>query len=150
MAVGSVNEGTYNIGIVRYNTDGSIDNGFDADGKYTASIGYATDNGSDILYQSATGSYFVGGAYNSGANNDFSLVKLIPCLVETPILTKPADNYPNVALPNPQIGKSIIATNQISNPANVTYQITQTVLFSPGFEVTTNGVFKTQISACSY
>jgi uncharacterized delta-60 repeat protein len=138
------------IAIIRLNTNGSLDNSFNVNGKYTKTFGYQSNDARDIIYQPSTGNYLVGGNYNSGGNSDFFLLKVMPCDIETPILVNSADNYPNAALPNPQIGKSITATNFVLNPSNLSYQVNEKVDFLPGFKAENVTLFKTDIAGCSY
>lgn len=52
VVAGSSNTGTNDdFAIVKYNTDGSLDNSFSSDGKVTAPIGVSTDNGQSIAIQ---------------------------------------------------------------------------------------------------
>tara|TARA_R110001606_G_scaffold72450_1_gene166706 strand:+ start:18617 stop:24574 length:5958 start_codon:yes stop_codon:yes gene_type:complete len=62
--------------VVRYNTNGSLDTGFDTDGKVTVNIGSGTadDQAYSVALQS-DGKIVVGGSYNSG-NLDFALARL--------------------------------------------------------------------------
>jgi hypothetical protein len=43
VAVTSYNGSSYDFALVRYNTDGSLDTGFDGDGKVTTAIGAGDD-----------------------------------------------------------------------------------------------------------
>jgi uncharacterized delta-60 repeat protein/gliding motility-associated-like protein len=62
--------------VVRYNTNGSLDTGFDTDGKVTVNIGstVADDQAYSIALQT-DGKIVVGGSHNSG-NLDFALTRL--------------------------------------------------------------------------
>jgi uncharacterized delta-60 repeat protein len=144
------------MALVRLLSNGSLDNTFDSDGKYTTNIGSSGDFCRSIIYQPATKNIFIGGYYTSASNStgttksDFALVKLQPCTTETLILVNASDNYPNAALPNPQIGKIITATNRINPTANVTYRSSSSITFEPGFQANIGAVFRTEISGCTY
>jgi uncharacterized delta-60 repeat protein len=60
--------------LVRYNTDGSLDNTFDSDGKVTTAIGSSTDDGQSVAIQS-DGKILVAGYSYNGSNGDFALVR---------------------------------------------------------------------------
>jgi uncharacterized delta-60 repeat protein len=149
LATGSAfNTSTSDVAIVRLNTNGGLDGSFDSDGKYTTPIGSQGDRALGVA--SINNVVYVGGDYNANTNYDFFLQKLPLCAIETPVLVNSADNYPNIALPNPVIGKSITATNFISNPANVTYQVKEKIDFLPGFKAENVQLFKTEIATCNY
>ncbi len=61
--------GNYNFAIVRYNTNGSLDNTFDTDGRVTTAIGADHDYVRAIAIQS-DGKIVVTGDYYVGINND--------------------------------------------------------------------------------
>jgi uncharacterized delta-60 repeat protein len=149
LATGSAFNTTSNdVAIVRINSNGVLDTSFDADGKYTTPIGSQGDKAYGIA--SINSVVYVGGSYNANTNYDYFLQKLPLCAIETPVLVNSADNYPNVALPNPVIGKSITATNFVLNPSNVTYQVKEKIDFLPGFKAENVTLFKTDIVGCSY
>lgn len=60
--------------VVRYNSNGSLDNSFDGDGKVVTSIGVFNDNAYSIIIQ-PDGKIVLGGYSDNGANNDFALVR---------------------------------------------------------------------------
>ena len=60
--------------LVRYNTDGSLDNSFSGDGKLTTAIGTGQDYGNSITVQ-ADGRILVAGYSYNGPNFDFALVR---------------------------------------------------------------------------
>lgn len=70
---GSFNE---DIAVVRYNTDGSLDNTFDADGKVVTNIS-SVDQGSAIVTQPVAGVHklVVGGFSTSASRTQFTLVR---------------------------------------------------------------------------
>jgi uncharacterized delta-60 repeat protein len=71
---GSVHNGTnFDIAVVRYNTDGSLDNTFDGDGKLVTPIG-TNDHGYDVVIQT-NGRIVVAGRSFSGTSWDFALVR---------------------------------------------------------------------------
>jgi uncharacterized delta-60 repeat protein len=60
--------------VVRYNSDGSIDNTFSGDGIASAAVGAGLDVGSCMALQT-DGKIIVAGKTNNGTNNDFGLVR---------------------------------------------------------------------------
>ncbi len=144
---GIINTGT--IGLCRLNANGTIDTGFDDDGKMTFEIGYGFDQVKAMALQT-DGKIILAGNYANGANDDFALVSLPACITSVVTLTNPSDNYPNATLPNPQIGKSISATNLINASANVIYRTSSSITLNAGFKVNNGAVFKTEILGCSY
>jgi uncharacterized delta-60 repeat protein len=62
------------VALVRYNTDGSLDTGFDGDGKVTTAIGTGYDEGYSVIQQ-ADGKLVVAGTSYNGSSNDFALVR---------------------------------------------------------------------------
>jgi len=65
------NEG---FALVRYNSDGSLDTGFDGDGKVTTALGSIDDEGYSVTVQ-ADGKILVAGFSLKGRNADFALVR---------------------------------------------------------------------------
>jgi uncharacterized delta-60 repeat protein len=63
------------IAVVRYNTNGSIDSTFDMDGIVTFSVGTILDDGRALAIQS-DGKILIAAQSFSGANSDFSLIRL--------------------------------------------------------------------------
>jgi uncharacterized delta-60 repeat protein len=70
----SYNGSSYDVALVRYNTDGSLDTGFDGDGKVTTAIGTGYDEGYSVIQQ-ADGKLVVAGTSYNGSSNDFALVR---------------------------------------------------------------------------
>ncbi|MBM3273394.1 hypothetical protein FJY94_09220, partial [Candidatus Kaiserbacteria bacterium] len=62
------------FGLVRYNTDGSLDTSFDGDGKVTTDIGTGYDYGYSVTVQ-ADGKILVAGSADIGGNYNFALVR---------------------------------------------------------------------------
>ena len=62
------------VALVRYNTDGSLDTGFDGDGKVTTAIGAGDDYGYSVIQQS-DGKLVVAGTSYNGSSYDFALVR---------------------------------------------------------------------------
>ena len=60
--------------VVRYNTDGSLDTGFNGTGIVTTPIGAGDDQGRALAIQT-DGRIVVAGYYNAGANLDFAVVR---------------------------------------------------------------------------
>jgi uncharacterized delta-60 repeat protein len=70
----SYNGSNYDFALVRYNADGSLDTGFDGDGKVTTDIGGSNDYGYSVIQQS-DGKLVVAGTSYNGSNYDFALVR---------------------------------------------------------------------------
>jgi uncharacterized delta-60 repeat protein len=70
----SDNGGNYDFALVRYNADGSLDTGFDGDGKVTTDIGASNDVGYSVIQQ-ADGKLVVAGYSYNGSSYDFALVR---------------------------------------------------------------------------
>ncbi len=70
----SVNGANADFAIVRYNTNGSLDNTFDSDGKVTTPIGSSNDEGAAIAIQ-ADGKILVAGNSNNGSYDVFTVVR---------------------------------------------------------------------------
>lgn len=66
--------GDFDFAVVRYNTDGSLDNTFDSDGKVTTPVGVSMDYAYSVAIQS-DGKIVVVGQSNIGGNNDFAVVR---------------------------------------------------------------------------
>ena len=62
------------FGLVRYNSDGTLDNSFDTDGKVTTDFG-AMDNSSESVVIQADGKIIVAGVSYNGTNNDIALAR---------------------------------------------------------------------------
>jgi uncharacterized delta-60 repeat protein len=61
--------------VIRYNTDGSFDTGFDGDGKVLVPVGSSTDQANAVAIQ-ADGKIVVAGQAYVGTNQDFAVVRL--------------------------------------------------------------------------
>ncbi len=73
VVVGSINN---DIGVTRYNSNGSIDSTFDLDGQVTTDFGGSLANGSSIAIESDGKIVVVGQSYNNGSNySDFAVVR---------------------------------------------------------------------------
>ena len=70
----SSNGSNLDFAVVRYNSDGSLDTGFDTDGKVTTPVGSAYDNAYSVAIQS-DGKIVVAGTSYNGSNNDFAVVR---------------------------------------------------------------------------
>lgn len=75
VAVITFNGTNNDFGVIRYNTDGSLDNTFDEDGKVTIAVGSGDDYVSSVLIQ-PDGKILLGGFAHNGSNNDFALVRV--------------------------------------------------------------------------
>ena len=74
MAGYSSTGGIFIFAVARYNTDGSLDNTFDADGKLTTAIGLTDDEATAIAIQTDGKIIAAGFSYN-GTNNVFALAR---------------------------------------------------------------------------
>ncbi|PYT00621.1 MAG: hypothetical protein DMF63_06185 [Acidobacteria bacterium] len=75
VAAGNVFTGaTTDILLIRYNSDGSVDNSFDGDGKVITSVGTGTDEAHAVAIQ-ADGKIVAAGYANSNSDFDFVLVR---------------------------------------------------------------------------
>lgn len=73
--VGSTNNGVdMDFGIMRFNTDGSLDVGFDADGRVTTNFTGANDFGYSVAIQT-DGKILAAGQSLNGVDNDFGLAR---------------------------------------------------------------------------
>src|SRR3989304_3751293 len=70
----SYNGANDDVAVVRYNSDGSLDNSFDGDGKLTTAIGNSYDYGYSVAVQT-DGKIVVAGFSYNGANDDFAVVR---------------------------------------------------------------------------
>lgn len=75
IVAGCSNNGANNdFALVRYNSDGTLDNAFGINGKVLLAIGNGDECGQSIVIQS-DGKILVAGSSNNGANDDFALVR---------------------------------------------------------------------------
>jgi uncharacterized delta-60 repeat protein len=74
VAGSSHNGSDSDVALVRYNADGSLDTGFDGDGKVTTAIGGSYDAGNSVIQQ-ADGKLVVAGYSYNGNNYDVALVR---------------------------------------------------------------------------
>ena len=70
----SYNGSNYDIAVVRYNTDGSLDTTFSGDGILTTTIGSRDDYAESVVVQS-DGKIVVAGFYNNGSGNLLTVVR---------------------------------------------------------------------------
>jgi len=70
----SHNGSNYDIAVVRYNADGSLDTTFDGDGRVTTPVGSGYDYGQAIALQ-PDGKIVVAGISYNGSNDDFAVVR---------------------------------------------------------------------------
>lgn len=64
----------HDFGVVRYNSDGTLDNSFDTDGKVSTDLQNFSDFAYGVLIQ-PDGKIIVAGSSSSGSDNDFALVR---------------------------------------------------------------------------
>src|SRR5262249_27939867 len=74
IAGSAYNGSNSDFAVVRYNSNGSLDNSFDTDGKLTVAVGSGDDLGSSVALQ-VDGKIVVAGTSASGASNDFAVVR---------------------------------------------------------------------------
>jgi uncharacterized delta-60 repeat protein len=70
----TTNNGYYDLALVRYNTDGSLDNSFDGDGKITTDFFGSYDMGNSVTVQNDD-KILVAGFTNNNGDYDFALVR---------------------------------------------------------------------------
>ncbi|WP_276504210.1 T9SS type A sorting domain-containing protein [Terrimonas pollutisoli] len=70
----TLNGGSYDFALARYNANGSLDNSFDGDGKLITAIGSGLDEATSVVIQN-DGKIMAGGTSFNGNNNDFVLVR---------------------------------------------------------------------------
>jgi serralysin len=78
LVAGSSHNGTdLDWALVRYNSDGSLDNTFNGTGKVITAIGSGRDLGQSLIVQT-DGKIMVAGSSSNGANDDFALARYNP------------------------------------------------------------------------
>ncbi len=87
VATGSSNNGTnYDIALVRYNANGSLDTTFDGDGKVTTSVLNSHDYAFSVAVQ-LDGKIVTAGYSDNGSNSDFAVVRYGAAGCTTPTQT---------------------------------------------------------------
>ena len=75
----SYNGSNDDFALVRYTTDGSLDTGFDTDGKVTTAVGSGSDPAEALAMAiQSDGKIVLAGYYNNGSNKDFALARYVP------------------------------------------------------------------------
>ncbi|MDP1677509.1 MAG: T9SS type A sorting domain-containing protein [Bacteroidota bacterium] len=75
VVAGSVHNGlNYDFALVRYNSNGTLDNTFNFNGIVTTEVGLSTDEGNSVAIQ-GDGKILVAGSSNNGVDEDFALVR---------------------------------------------------------------------------
>lgn len=90
MVGGDVFTGNINLGFVRYNEDGTLDNSFSTDGKLDIDITGTTEYSGNMILQ-PDGKFLIGGYTWNGENFDALLTRLNADL--TPDITFGTDGY---------------------------------------------------------
>lgn len=112
LAAGHSQNAYNNFALVRYNTDGSLDNSFDSDGKVTTGIGSSI---SDDIVQSialqSDGKIVVAGQTSDGTIYDFALARYFNNGT-TGINNIENNNYSSILYPNPFTKQSTMQLNQ--------------------------------------
>jgi uncharacterized delta-60 repeat protein len=67
--------GDYDFAVVRYNTNGTLDNTFEGDGRVFTPVGTSNDTAYAVAIQTDGKIVAAGEAYNGGANRDFALAR---------------------------------------------------------------------------
>lgn len=76
VAGGSYNGSNFDFALVRYNSDGSLDNTFNSSGKYTSDF-YSSYDMAYSVFTQADGKIIISGtAENTGSNRDFASIRL--------------------------------------------------------------------------
>ncbi|MBK6725360.1 MAG: VCBS repeat-containing protein [Acidobacteria bacterium] len=70
----SFNGSNYDISVLRYNLDGTLDTSFSGDGKLTTPVGSGNDYGNDAAIQ-PDGKIIVVGGSSNGSNSDFYIIR---------------------------------------------------------------------------
>src|SRR5262249_11182498 len=70
----SYNGSNYDVAVVRYNADGTLDASFDSDGKVTTPVGTSNDYAQDVTVQ-PDGKIVVAGSSSSGTETDMAVVR---------------------------------------------------------------------------
>jgi uncharacterized delta-60 repeat protein len=94
----SSNGSNFDILLVRYNTNGTLDTTFGIGGKVITPVGDSWDEASAVAIQTDGKIVAVGYSYNNGSNNDFVVVRYIGVVNNIPEI-KESDNF--VVFPNP-------------------------------------------------
>jgi uncharacterized delta-60 repeat protein len=76
VAGGSYNGSNFDFALVRYNSDGSLDNSFNSSGKYTSNFFGYYDMAYSVLTQTDDKIIISGTAENIGSNRDFAAIRL--------------------------------------------------------------------------
>ncbi len=74
VAGSSVNDNNYDFALARYNTDGTLDNSFNGDGKVTTDFGSGADQGYSVAIQ-PDGKIIVAGYTDNGMDAEFALAR---------------------------------------------------------------------------
>jgi uncharacterized delta-60 repeat protein len=97
-----LNGSNHDFALVRYNSDGSLDNSFDSDGKVTTDFGSSDEEGYSALIQN-DGKIVVAGYIHNGSNNEFALVRYMSSATSTGIASLSLDQSISI-FPNPSNG----------------------------------------------
>ncbi len=136
--------------LAKYTPNGILDGRFNYGGKLILPFGYGNE-GINAIVSGTDGIVYLAGFYHNGHDNDFTLTKVVDCMLHVNLtLVSPNDNYPNMFSPNPQVGKTIIASNTLNDLTVLTYRANDYITLVPGFKVNTGAVFKTEIVGCGY
>ncbi|MBK7681830.1 MAG: T9SS type A sorting domain-containing protein [Bacteroidetes bacterium] len=112
IAAGHSQNAFNNFALVRYNTNGSLDNSFDGDGKVTTNIGSSiSDDIIQAIALQSDGKIVVAGQTSDGTIYDFALARYFNNGT-TGINSTDNNNYSYVLFPNPFINHSTLKLNQ--------------------------------------
>ncbi len=146
----STNTSNADIVLARYAANGILDQSFNYSGTLILPFGYGNE-GTNAIISNSNGTAYLTGFYHNGHDNDFTLTKIVDCMFyQNLTLLSPSENYPNILLPNPQIGKRISATNTLNTLTVLTYHVSENITLFPGFRANAGAVFTTEVVGCSY
>ncbi|MBI4648712.1 MAG: VCBS repeat-containing protein, partial [Bacteroidia bacterium] len=142
ITVGSFHNGSnYDILIVRFNADGTLDSIFGTNGKVVLPLGSGDDRGCAATLQS-DGKIIVAGASYNGTNNDFAVVRLINtiCNNEVTLINENFESYSANTFPS--AGGWVLQYNGAGN----SYQV---VVDSVAYTGTKSMQVKGQVGWCA-
>jgi len=138
MAGWAQNGANWDFGLVRYNSNGSLDTTFDGDGIALTPIGAGDDFGYDLVLQ-PDGQLVVVGSSHNGANLDFALVRydanggLNPCTPTVNLRSiglAPGD-LSNTGTATANLASSVVTFSGVSLPSNI--GVGDEITLEPGF-----------------
>jgi uncharacterized delta-60 repeat protein len=117
IVIGATNNGTdMDFGVVRFNSNGTLDTDFDGDGKVTTAIGPSYDRAYGVVLQSDN-NIVVAGYANNGSTNDFALVRYISTSNPVIALSYSSSIFSEANANNGSINNSSPVTITLANDA---------------------------------